>query len=287
MTDESRSPRVSRRQAIRITAAAGITLALGKGLQELIQTGSLQRVRRTELRMGMPVTLIIVHPDRNEARRWITSAFSEMERLESILSRHREDTPVARLNRFGLLREAPRELIEVIRTGLELSRLSGGAFDMTVAPVLALHRNRFIETGGPPGEDEVTRSLEGVGYEKLHVAGATVSFQRPGMALTLDGIAKGYVVDRTVAFLRRAGAQRILVDAGGDLAALGVSAPGDPWRVGIQETSSRGARLSSARVVVPSNTAEPSRSMTRPIFDSCPGCLSVRRSAGPREQLLA
>lgn len=235
MTDTSIPPRISRRQAIRITAAAGITLALGKGLRELIRTGGLQRVRRTELRMGMPVTLSIVHPDRNEARRWVTSAFSEMERLESILSRHREDTPLARLNQFGVLQEAPPELIEVIRSGLELSRLSRGAFDMTVAPILTLHRNRFTETGRPPGEDEVARTLKGVGYRKLHVDGTSVSFQRPGMALTLDGIAKGYVVDRTVTFLRTAGAQRILVDAGGDLAALGASAPGDPWRVGIQD----------------------------------------------------
>jgi FAD:protein FMN transferase len=248
MTDESRSPRISRRHALRITAAAGITLALGGGLRELIRTGGLQRVRRTELRMGTPVTLTAVHPDGDEARRWITSAFSEMERLESILSRYREDTPVARLNRSGFLQEAPDELLEVVRTGLELSRRSGGAFDMTVAPLLALHRARFTETGSPPGEDEVARALERVGYGRLQVEGATLSFQRPGMALTLDGIAKGYVVDRTVACLGRAGAEHVLVEAGGDMAATGTSAPGAPWRVGIQDPERPGESMGTLEV---------------------------------------
>jgi FAD:protein FMN transferase len=243
ITDTSRPPRISRRQALRITAATGITLALGGGLRELIRTGGLQRVRRTELRMGTPVTLIAVHPDGDEARRWITSAFAEMERLESILSRHREGTPVARLNRSGFLREAPDELLDVVRAGLALSRRSGGAFDMTVAPLLALHRSRFSDTGKPPEEDEVARALERVGYERLHVEGATLSFERAGMALTLDGIAKGYVVDRTVACLGRAGAEHVLVEAGGDMAATGTSAPGAPWRVGIQHPERPGEPL--------------------------------------------
>jgi FAD:protein FMN transferase len=230
----SGGPGLSRRQALRITAAAGLSLALGGGVLELLRTGRLHRVRRTGTRMGTRVSLTAVHPDPAEARSWLSSAFAEMERLEAIFSRYRPDTPLARLNRDGTLGDAPPELLHVLEWGLALSARTAGAFDMTVAPLLALHQESFARTGMPPGEQEVAEALARVGYQGVRLEGRNVSFRTPGMAVTLDGIAKGHIVDRTVALLREAGAERVLVDAGGDMASAGTSAPGDPWRVGIQ-----------------------------------------------------
>ena len=65
--------------------------------------------------------------------------------------------------------------------------------------------------------------------------GASVELDRPGMSVTLDGIAKGYVVDRTVATLVAAGADRVLVDAGGDIASGGAGSVDEPWTVAVQD----------------------------------------------------
>ncbi len=239
---------ISRREALRITATAGVGAALGFGVLDLIRTGQLHRVERTRIRMGSPVTLTAVHPDPRQGRHWVDAAFAEMERLEGILSRYRPESALSRLNATGHLEGAPPELREVVLRGLEVAESSGGAFDPTVAPLLALHQTSFSRTGAhgdgaPPTAREVATALERVGYRHLRVEGDRISFARPEMALTLDGIAKGYIVDRSVQRLEELGAERILVNAGGDLGAAGSPAPGDVWRVGIQDPDGpRGVR---------------------------------------------
>ena len=107
---------VSRRQALRITAVTGASLALGGGLVTgLLRRAGLHRVSDTRTQMGTVVIVTVVDPALEAARRMVRNAFSEMERLESLLSRHRTGTSVARLNADGMVRKPPQELIEVMR----------------------------------------------------------------------------------------------------------------------------------------------------------------------------
>jgi thiamine biosynthesis lipoprotein len=185
--------------------------------------------------MGTLVTVTVVHPEVAAARKMVADAFNEMARLEDILSRHRPGTPVARLNAEGAVRGAPPELIEVMRRATEYSTLTGGAFDVTIAPLLRLYSSRFERGKGPPGDPEIRSALALVGYERVHIDDRSIALDKPGMSVTLDGIAKGYVVDRTVGVLVDAGAERVMVDAGGDMASGGREARDDPWTVGIQD----------------------------------------------------
>ncbi len=228
------SDRISRRQALRITAAAGVSLALGGGLAyELVRRARLHRASETRTQMGTLVTVTVLHPDADRARAMVSDAFLEIERLEALLSRHRADTPVGRLSREGIVRDAPPELTAVLGRALEYSALTGGAFDITVAPLLDVYRSR-LGSGESlrPGEVEAALSL--VDYRRVRMEGTVISLERPGMAITLDGIAKGYVVDRAVARLAASGAERVLVEAGGDLATAGNGADEQDWRVAIQ-----------------------------------------------------
>jgi thiamine biosynthesis lipoprotein len=179
-----------------------------------------------------------MHPEAVTAREMVDGAFREIERLESVLSRHREGTPLARLNRDGVLAGAPAELRHVLARSLEYGELSNGAFDVTVAPLLALHAARFQEAGTAPAEAEVREALGRVDYRAVRIHGDDVQLELPGASLTLDGIAKGYVVDRAVQTLVEAGAGNVVVDAGGDMAAGGVPGSEDPWRVGVQDPRS-------------------------------------------------
>ena len=235
MSDAS-SRSLPRRQVLRITAAAGVSAILGGGLLRVaLERAGLHRVRQTRTQMGTLVTISAVHPDAEAARMMVADTFDEIERLESLLSRHREGTPVWSLNENGVIRAPPREVLEVVQKGLDYSALSDGAFDITIAPLLNLYYSSFSETGGAPREERVQRVLALVGSQHVRVSDWEIAFEKPGMAVTLDGIAKGYIVDRAVEVLRERGATRVLVDAGGDMASAGESLGGDAWRIALQD----------------------------------------------------
>ena len=223
----------SRREALRITAVAGIGLALAGGaVAELVRRANLHRVSVTRNQLGTAVTVTVVHTDADEARAMVNGALNEIERLEGVFSRYRAETQVARLNRVGRVTNAPGELIEVVSSALDYSRMTDGAFDVTVAPVLNLYVSRFAVTDLPPTDAEVSAAMALVGWQGLRVDGRTIELERSGMAITLDAIAKGFVVDCAVAALTVAGADRVIVEAGGDIA---TRADGDdPWQVAIQ-----------------------------------------------------
>jgi thiamine biosynthesis lipoprotein len=185
--------------------------------------------------MGTLVTISVVHPSATAARGMVVAAFAEMERLEAILSRHREGTPVSRLNAEGVVRGAPAELTAVVRKALHYSALSDGAFDITVAPLLELYASSFALTGAPPSDSRVEDIRSLVGHRDILVDDGSIAFKKPGMSITLDGIAKGHIVDRAVSMLRESGAKHVLVDAGGDMASVGEAPSGDGWRIAIQD----------------------------------------------------
>jgi len=235
----------SRRQVLRITAVSGVSLALGGGLvAELLRQSRLHRASATRSQLGTLVTVTVVHPEAASARAMVDAAFAEIERLEGLLSRHRPDTPLARLNQGGVLHGAPPELTQVLGRALEVASLSGGAFDVTVAPLLALYGARLQSPGAAlPDPAEVQAALSLVDYRQVSVDRDVITLGRPGAALTLDGIAKGYVVDRAVATLVEAGAERVLLNAGGDVASGGGGGQREPWRVAVQDPRSADGSL--------------------------------------------
>jgi thiamine biosynthesis lipoprotein len=188
--------------------------------------------------MGTVVTLTVVHSDADAARAMIRAAFAEMERLETIFSRHRSDSDVGRLNAAGVLHRAPPELLAVLAQAEEVSLASNGGFDVTVLPLLRLYERSFSERGTAPSPSEVADARGLVDHAAIRIAGEDVRLDRKGMGITLDGVAKGYIVDRTVAVMASAGADRVLVNAGGDMASAGEGSAAEPWTIGVQDPDS-------------------------------------------------
>ena len=112
-----------------------------------------------------------------------------------------------------------------------ISNFTNGAFDVTVKPLVDLYQD-----GQPdlPDADAVEAALGLVDYTKMTVTSDEISFCQPGMAVTLDGIAKGYIVEAGTAVLRRLGFANVFVEAGGDLMACGNKEGDAPWKIGIQ-----------------------------------------------------
>jgi len=232
-------PKFDRRLFLRMAGLAGLGLAGGsltpRGAAAFQWDRSRHRVGETRPVLGTFVTLLAVNPSRDRAQEALGLAWQEIDRLAKILSRYDATTPVAVLNRDGHLKAAPPELLTVLDLAGRLHRRSGGALDVTVAPVVDLFR-RSVEPGGKrPTAAQIADALALVDAGRLRVRGGAVRLLRPGMAVTLDGVAKGYIVDRASALLRARGVRNHLIDAGGDIRVSGCKAPGRPWTVGVRD----------------------------------------------------
>lgn len=214
-------------------------LALAVPLRERMGTKTLASAGQTRPLMGTVVTVTVLHPSADRAREAMEDAFAEMERLIPLLDRHAPDTPVSHLNRRGALKDIPPELREVMDQGLRLHRLTRGTFDISVKPVLDLVVDSFLRKQTHPPEEEIRRALSRVGAESIRCGEDEIRLLREGMGVSLDGIAKGYIVEKAVSKLKSGGIRHALVNAGGDILALGDKGNGQPWRIAIQDPFER------------------------------------------------
>jgi len=222
---------IQRRDFIKILAlGSGIGLALHKGLK--IGETALS-VDETRLLMGTIVNLSVISDNPEMARSAIRGCLDHMEGLEIILSRYQPQSQLSQLNREGRLDNADPHLLYLIEQSHQISELSGGAFDITVKPLVDLYQS-YSDQGRLPSESEIENSLKLVDYRSVLVTENKVSFVKEDMTVTLDGIAKGYIVDQGVNILRDFGFENVMVEAGGDLLASGEKGEFSPWQVGVQ-----------------------------------------------------
>ena len=197
--------------------------------------------------MGTVVQITVAHPDEGIARKALESAFEEIRRAEKLLSSYLPESEISAVN-LRAAREAvtvSEEVLEIIDRALETSRSSGGAFDVTVGPLMELWN--FDSGGTVPAENDLEAALALVGFERLSLdrEKGTVRFLAEGMKIDLGGIGKGYAVDRAAAALLEAGITNAIIDAGGDLRLLGHRPGKDFWRVGIRHPRDPGRLLLS------------------------------------------
>jgi thiamine biosynthesis lipoprotein len=230
----------SRRRVLQIIAFGGVAgWVWGCGLLRR----SVGPVTRTRTLMGTTVSLTVLGEDRDAAEATIDATLDHMAQLESRLSRHRSTSELSQLNAHGRVDGASRSLIELLELAQRINRLGDGAFDVTIHPVLELYRERLFSRQQLPSPEEVEQLLERVDQRSIVIVDGTVRLERPGMAVTLDGIGKGYIVDQGVAVLKQRGLPNVLVEAGGDLVAGGLKAPDTPWRIGIRHPRPGPTRL--------------------------------------------
>ena len=199
------------------------------------------RVESRRPAMSTLVSVAAIHESAALGEDAIGRAFDEMDRLIAIFSRYDEASALSALNAEGHLEGPPPELAMVLSAALSYHRLSGGAFDPTVAPLVDLFCASF--TGPVPREPtaaEIAEARELVGAGAITASRRRVRLTRRGTALTLDGIAKGYIVDRMAATLERAGIGRYLVEAGGDIRTGGTKEAGLPWAVAVRDPERAG-----------------------------------------------
>lgn len=185
--------------------------------------------------MGTEVSVRLWHDDEETGRQLLARVFAEARRIDLLMSTYIEDSRISDINRRAANEPvaAGDELMFLIRRSMEISRLTGGAFDITYESVGQHYDFRNRER---PDVAVVDAEKELIDFRLLSLdeAGGTVFFKANGVRINLGGIAKGYVVECGVALLRDAGVQYAVVTAGGDSRLLG-DRRGQPWMVGIRD----------------------------------------------------
>lgn len=195
-------------------------------------------VRRTVPIMGTVAELAVVDRSDAHAHRALDAAVAELRRIESLMTRFREDSDIGRANLAAARRAVPisSDTAEVLRRALTWARASDGAFDPCLGRAVEAwdvgHRRVPLD----PAE-RAALALPRL-WASLEVdtgrSVPRVRFGDPAVSLDLGGIAKGYGVDAAGRALRDHGVFHGLVNVGGDLVALGASGNGDPWRIGVR-----------------------------------------------------
>lgn len=225
-----------RRSFIKLAGAA----ALAGGLplvSPAIGLASLDRklkvAQDTRMLMGTLVAVTVVDPSADRAQSALSAAFDHIKGLTPLFDRYGVQGPVASLNRTGRLSEIPPQLAAVFDLAFSVNRLSGGAFDITVAPVVDAMKRAYTkgaDLASDPGVHKAARAVGG-----LRRDGKGLVLTREGAGVTLDGVAKGFIVDQGLMAAAKAGVSRVLINAGGDVAVLGDRGQGRPWRVAVSD----------------------------------------------------
>lgn len=232
-TMQAEPPRpLTRRRFIRVSAmmaASAVTQpAWGAPLQPIVWRGRA---------MGTDAQITLYHADSGFAGKLLEDCQALISDLESQLSLYQPDSALSRLNRDGALHQAPLPLLEILHLAHDIHLRTDGAFDVTVQPLWRLYLDHFAQadadSSGPPVR-EIQAARRNVDGRAIRIAGSRVSFGRPGMAVTLNGVAQGYITDAVARLLSNAGMGHVLLDLG-EYRALGPHPSGRDWRIGLRD----------------------------------------------------
>jgi thiamine biosynthesis lipoprotein len=224
-------------------------------------TGRPDRYEYAQVHMGLPVRLHLYAADEQIARAAATAAFARIAELDRMMSDYRPDSDVRRLSSDGTWTAVSVELIAVLRCALAVARATDGAFDPTIAPLVALWRDaRRLQR--LPDRADLDAARARVGWRHLQIDGrrGAVRFTRRGMRLDLGGIAKGYILQDALRVLRGHGIASALLEAGGDIVAGDAPPERDGWTIDAggadADFAARAARLRNAALATSGPTAQ-------------------------------
>ncbi len=193
----------------------------------------------TRMSMGCAYAIEAYGPDAEALPRTVNDALDEVDRIDRLMSHYKADSELSRINAEAAthpVRVNP-ELFDLIAESTRYNHESGGAFDITVGPLMKAW-GFFGGDGRMPGEAELAaaRRLVGSAHVRVNLAERTIAFDQPGVELDLGGLAKGYAVDRVVTLLRQRNVSAALISAGGStIYGLGAPPARDGWDVQIQD----------------------------------------------------
>lgn len=193
-------------------------------------------ITRTDFMLNTVVT-INLYDKQDETI--LNGCFDLISKYENICSANSDVSELYKLNNRSLPMENDSyrisdELSDIIKNGLYYSRLSGGAFDISVWP-LSSQWDFLSENPAVPKEADLKAALPYVNYEYITLNGNNISFAKDKVGIDLGAIAKGYIADRLKDYLLSNGVNSAMINLGGNVLCIGKKPDGSPFRVGIQK----------------------------------------------------
>ena len=161
------------------------------------------------------------------------ACFRRLREIESLFSLYDPGSVISTLNREGHLKNPPAEFLDLLQTSLTFGAKTNGIFDISVQPLWDWRmkwKSADLDQRAEMESATWQATLDLVDYRKVTTSRSAVSFAKPGMAITLNGIVQGHATDQIQSLLKGAGVQHTLVNIG-EYAALGSAPDGDPWQV--------------------------------------------------------
>lgn len=192
-------------------------------------------ITRTELFMGTVIKVTLYDEEDEEI---LDKVFNRIVEIENLVSINKEGTELTKLNQSA--GESKVKLSDtnyyIIKKGVEYSKLSKGAYDVSIGPLVKLWSIGLPEAKVPT-EEEIKEVMKYIDYSKIEINDSTkeVFLKQKGMMLDLGSIAKGYAADEIVKILKVEGVKRAIVDLGGNIYALGSKDENRDWNIGIQD----------------------------------------------------
>ncbi len=206
----------------------------------------LAKLTRHNRALGTDTSITVFHADRATANQAIDQAFAAIDHVEQVMSLYRADSQLSQLNRAGELADPDPALVAVLERAAALSAQSHGAFDVTVQPLWSVYE-KAAATNQLPSTTTLAKTLTRVDWRQVSVSAETISFQLPGMAITLNGIAQGLAADAAAHALREAGIEHALIDSG-EIGTVGPHAEKDHWSIGLKDPRNPVGILGIARL---------------------------------------
>ncbi len=173
-------------------------------------------------------------PERLEAG--LDAAIAAIRHVEQQFSLFDPHSALSQLNRDGVLRQPHPDFVRLLQLAKQVAAKSRGSFDMTVQPLWLVWQHAKLN-GRLPSAAELRQARALVGWQGLDVSPERIRFKKPGMGITMNGIAQGFASDLAKAALQTHGIEHALIDAG-EWNSLGQSPQATPWRIGVQSPRS-------------------------------------------------
>lgn len=233
------------RSVITSISLAWFVLAMVVGCTGLQPTALPVIVKRTQLHMGTLVTVTGIASEAHVAHRAVQTAFSEIKRLEQLLSTWRSDSELFHVNAEAGHQpvQVSPETLQLVIHSLEMARLTSGGFNIMLGP--AIEAWSVTERQHIPDHEELHRLKPLVDWSAIRIdkEARTIYLPQKRMRIDVGGIGKGYAADRAVEEMKRAGAKGGVVALSGDIKAFGVLPERTGFPVGIRHPREEGALI--------------------------------------------
>ncbi|HFK5567525.1 TPA: FAD:protein FMN transferase [Elizabethkingia anophelis] len=198
-------------------------------------SAQVQRSRLITL-MGSRFQITLVDKDSISAERNIDKAVAEITRIENLISEWRPETQISQVNQNAGIKpiKVDREVFDLTKKGLYFSKLTDGAFDISIVAMDKIWK--FDDSMDElPSEQAIKESVRNVDYRNiiLDSTNSTIFLRNPGMKIGFGSIGKGYAADKTRDLMKSMGVKAGIIDASGDISTWGTQPDGKPWAIGI------------------------------------------------------